>query len=1490
MTNNKRNNYIDGQFVDVDDFQTEQNYFLDKIKDSTRHLGNSGVTDLQGLQVIPDSTMAEPIPSAAVAVAIDPSPDINVPNPQNYTKFPLLTTDSSTALYTVFQTKTKNIQRIDLRITLDQAATSEPLDVIVRLRQLVDSTNPLSPVANIPPLAQIQLEQSDIPELGSDEFVNLDFSNENSGQGVAVLPNAYYAVALEFRRPVLSSSKIRIFHGPLDQVDLINPDLFTWVLNSGVYAQGFNDENGIFQQFQIYHKVLTTAIKVTPGQAHIGGNQVTVEEDQFRFVEIADRRSVDNNGNLVSNYIILRYAEVFTDPEEIPSTRNPIDTRILDSAIVEALTQPQWEVLLADESQVDQYLFLAVVNDSNIVSIFNKETFTVPSNSTNLAFHDWLNPNNIVPISEAVTLQTARPSDFIFFVANVPAQVPLTDAFGTVQREPTTVRDEFGNIIRRAGDPVLDDIVRVVVNMSFDDGKNTRSLELAIVSEVGVDRQFRNYASTISNLTDNPFDNVFSFNFNTDQLAPNVVYNFVAFTKRGLPIFIQDYNHVVSQTTETDTVETIRTETFTVFLDQSSKTAVINKDLQLGPFNPASDTPQPGVVQYVPTLVTQEIPTPIGVAPTEVVDFNRLDTLVSEGSFVFKPVPMVRLDGTTKIQNLDTAVQAAYDAADITIFVDNSDGRGPIDITFSGSTNRDKGGSGNPVLITGTIDPAVPLSADNVWEVKVRNTDQKDNTNYSSLFLPFGPAQVGGPSDVRAFDVLCRGFDDLVPPYSTAGFQEGEDVFLYINDRQALDANENPITFTFQSSVTTVSLPPIKGLGPSQYFREKTILSIESSATATPGTVLIDTGLDSAGASKGAGQVIFSTAEIPTSINPDAIVTIEYNAVQTIQSDIAFFKTKFKPIGTRDGFKISNVNVVTTPDEFISVPEAFALTAGVNQQALNPATFQSVAIFVDGINITSLLSPIGPKSVVADDGATLLPGQVAFNPTEGAIKFFKQRDQFGNINSEAPSDYTRITTAYFRLDTKFIFNTVTDSSYDPAYDINNDGRIDEQDLSIFTRAFGSEVGDPNYLASADFNGDGKIDTDDLDLFRTHFGTIALGEPDFADATSARLNALLVTEEGNFLNRIKVIKAVSRAPDAVAPTGRTILFFDDSTPVTKAGNYVITFGFQAALSLGFIQTEIETVRPLAGRFNLNTIKMFETGNPTNTRQVIFAESSSLVNSNGLYNTLLTFSPAISVTSEFTIRALWSDEGVAIFNRKELILPQKYELLDRKAYGPFKLQYSTNDFRDDGTSIAFRLKVTDATFADGSPDSEGIHIQGVPLSELAFTVHLTIPNGDGTSSIWTWHQIRPMGIDNKVVLNYNDRLFIDHRTQGRNNAEVLTPFGLGQAQISLKPKYTGGDLENDLANVSVLRSDLVSPYVERHDHSNDRSGGLLTSHSVLFADDLARLESGDLTNIIYKLLDIIEDQQEQIELIRALEGVVRWDRGLFWDDPNLFWDSN
>ncbi len=54
-------------------------------------------------------------------------------------------------------------------------------------------------------------------------------------------------------------------------------------------------------------------------------------------------------------------------------------------------------------------------------------------------------------------------------------------------------------------------------------------------------------------------------------------------------------------------------------------------------------------------------------------------------------------------------------------------------------------------------------------------------------------------------------------------------------------------------------------------------------------------------------------------------------------------------------------------------------------------------------------------------------------------------------------------------------------------DIDHDGDVDLDDLSVVLVAFGTVEGDPNYTHIADLDGDGDVDLDDLSTVLAHFG-------------------------------------------------------------------------------------------------------------------------------------------------------------------------------------------------------------------------------------------------------------------------------------------------------------------------------------------------------------------------------------------------------------------
>lgn len=54
-------------------------------------------------------------------------------------------------------------------------------------------------------------------------------------------------------------------------------------------------------------------------------------------------------------------------------------------------------------------------------------------------------------------------------------------------------------------------------------------------------------------------------------------------------------------------------------------------------------------------------------------------------------------------------------------------------------------------------------------------------------------------------------------------------------------------------------------------------------------------------------------------------------------------------------------------------------------------------------------------------------------------------------------------------------------------DINGDGKVDNKDLVLFAKAYGSKPGDANWDPRCDFNSNGVVDLTDLVTLAFHYG-------------------------------------------------------------------------------------------------------------------------------------------------------------------------------------------------------------------------------------------------------------------------------------------------------------------------------------------------------------------------------------------------------------------
>ena len=75
-----------------------------------------------------------------------------------------------------------------------------------------------------------------------------------------------------------------------------------------------------------------------------------------------------------------------------------------------------------------------------------------------------------------------------------------------------------------------------------------------------------------------------------------------------------------------------------------------------------------------------------------------------------------------------------------------------------------------------------------------------------------------------------------------------------------------------------------------------------------------------------------------------------------------------------------------------------------------------------------------------------------------------------------------------------LFSTVSGSELlYPPWDINQDGRVDDEDVELLKYQYGEE-GEPGWIPE-DINCDGDVDVLDVSLFVSHYGEVYLLEPD-----------------------------------------------------------------------------------------------------------------------------------------------------------------------------------------------------------------------------------------------------------------------------------------------------------------------------------------------------------------------------------------------------------
>lgn len=1411
LDTSKQTNFYDGQKLNVTDLEQLQVYLNDKIEQGIEDLGFDGTTRIDGLRVEIDDVMAEPFAFPTVAQSAAN------PSLQNFTNFPEDPTDTQeTKIYQVFKAETNNLQRFDLKLQLLESVGNSVLQI--ELSTLSVPTNPTSSLNNS--IFTKQFSSNQIPSASSDGLLTIDVSGENDNQGITLVEDEYYAVIIRFIKESGSQDQLRVFHSNTAETAAIDSSLSAWFFVNGVFQQGLFDNNAVLQELVIYHKAHTAAVKVLPGAAYFKGQPISVAEEQ-RFLSLRDRRNITDAEGDFTNFVAIRFLVDSTDPELHPRTGNQVDSNFQNSYEIAVFNETEWALEVAKSRDEQQWLLLAAVVDRNIIPF--SETFSFPiQERTNLAYNDWLNPCIATPSLGALNLQASRPEDFIFFVDNVPTEFPLLDNDGN------QVYDDLGQ-------PLVDTLSQVILILYLDGGTNTRTLEMAPLSSTSTTPPFTSFFATITDPEGTIIPGISNFVFDLDEIAPNTFYNYQVVTTRGRSIFVQDFNTQVRTPDPNTGISSLtRLRMFETRLTQGALTAVINEDLRLG--DPIVEYGNVGqtVTGFESIIQNAEVPGRVGTPASETISPIQ-DTLLEASDFKFEPLPMSLEDGTL-ITATQTSIDEAVAAEDLVIKVDG------VPATWSGTEGPERGGNGAPHTVSGKIlfsnDPvekqqqiddlaaslglpgAAPFALSDLVNLRVtaRDATGRDCSQQAIVSV----TELDGSDLVYRVIAMGRGVG------SPAGFTSGEEGFIYIENRATRDLAGVQLKFVYTSFGSTIL--DVRDIDTQeQWFGEKTIIN------ATTSTVI---GEDEIGVDPIGGQVFFNSDVQDLVFNQlNLTAQICYFQLDQRFETIQFYQTRLFPWGDANDCAIGNNDV----------------------EVQNAITNGDIAITVNGgTTIGAVDLTIGANYLAYNDDNLLDPNKIILDPIRGRIVF-------GDNIKPNPDDDVEITYYYLKPITTCSSNAVG-GVYDAQFDFNGDGRIDETDLQLFLTAFGSSTGDPAYNAQFDFNNDGSVGDSDYDEFLARFGTVASGSPLFEEATESRLGSILVTLSNNSLRRLEVVRAVSTGPTTQFPLGRTVLFFSSETPVRETGDYTILFGYAATLVTGANEITITTAQAPSSSTNGDVIDIFKSSDLTDTRDVIDISTTTRVENNvTVYDNLLTFTPSITDTDEYTARSLWTPDGVGITNRADLIKPVEYEEKDRRKFGPFKMSFTRTDTSSDGTSLTIRFATNpEATLADGTPDPTGLHLDGVPIWQMRFAILLFVPVDNNKTNVWRWHSFAPQEADQGIKLEFNQFLSLDTRFVGKNGTPVLQPFGTADSQVDLRPKYAGGDIENDLSNIVVIRDDFISNVPPIHNHTSDIEGGVVTSANVAFEDPEARFESGSTTDVVYQIDDKIEDILSQLDI--------------------------
>jgi len=447
----QRINFHDAQFLDTEDLDQEQLYTNTKIERLADNLTGTGIIEFEGLDVLPDPILASPLNRTVGKDGL------------GFTDFPRLRADgrtrfSSSQLYQVFKAHSNNIQRIDLRVNLLSADSTETSSLLVQVRNLVTPTSPTSAIGN-DILFERVIPKSELPLVSDTEdnsLLSVDVSDTSGQKGVELVEGKYYALYIGFPADSITTDILRTYRSfntattsntnlhsnILDSTDTsMNQTLSTWFYNNDAqqFEQGIRTEGGTLEPYTVYHTIWTSAVKVNEGTGYIDdGKPIIVNDADHRFISIL------SDGT--ANHVMIKYTQDAIGQIVQPRTGVQVSEFLEDSSTVVALSQPSFKEIQNEaldgvvdpttnkeyplmfeypKDSGDYYFELARVTDKNTVSL-NRTVAIDLSEVTNLVYKDWRFPNNSIASARANQIAQQNPNDLVFYIDNVPVNIPRT--------------------------------------------------------------------------------------------------------------------------------------------------------------------------------------------------------------------------------------------------------------------------------------------------------------------------------------------------------------------------------------------------------------------------------------------------------------------------------------------------------------------------------------------------------------------------------------------------------------------------------------------------------------------------------------------------------------------------------------------------------------------------------------------------------------------------------------------------------------------------------------------------------------------------------------------------------------------------------------------------------------------------------------------------------------------------------------------------------